>query len=40
MVYPRSNHGICYSQEALYVVGGSSNDEEDVALDRCEKFDF
>lgn len=39
MNFERSSHGICFAYDSIFVVGGSSNDDN-ICLDKCERFDF
>ncbi len=40
MRFERSQHGICYAYDSIFVVGGSSNDEEDVCINKFERYDI
>ena len=40
MNFPRSDHGICYCNGAIYVVGGYSEKDENSSINYFEKFDF
>lgn len=40
MSVARCKHGICYSYDNIFVVGGCGNNDENISLDSCERYDI